>query len=93
MKESKSWCLLVFYSSRGFGWNIVFMHRVKEWHHRVSRQIYLDQPYRGESAKGLKIKRFGVSNDIRTLWLGNQVESIYSNDRELAEAVKKLGSG
>lgn len=71
----------------------IFIHRVKEWHHRVSRQIYLDQPYQGESAKGLKIKRFGVSNDIRTLWLGNQVESIYSNDRELAEAVKKLGSG
>ena len=67
-----------------------FIHRIRQWNHRVSKEIYLQMAYRGETKSGVKVQRFGVSNDIRRLWLNNLDDSIYSNDRELEEEVKKL---
>ena len=66
------------------------IHRIRQWNHRVSHEIYLQMAYRGESKSGVKVQRFGVSNDIRRLWLNNLDDSIYSNDRELEEEVKRL---
>ncbi|KAK8818310.1 hypothetical protein AV274_1713 [Blastocystis sp. ATCC 50177/Nand II] len=43
----------------------------KSWAHEVSNIIYLDRPYDGEGGEGIPIYRFGVTNDIRTLWLDN----------------------
>ena len=37
----------------------------------MSNVIYLDRPYDGEGGEGIPIYRFGVTNDIRTLWLDN----------------------
>ena len=66
------------------------IHRIRQWNHRVSHEIYLQMPYHGETKSGVKVQRFGVSNDIRRLWLNNLDDSIYSNDRELEEEVKRL---
>lgn len=60
----------------------------KSWVHEVTDTIYLDRPYVGEEGKDVPIYRFGVTNDIRTLWLNN-CDSFYSRSEELQNKIKE----
>ena len=56
----------------------------------MSRDVWLDKPYQGETESGVHIFRFGVTNDLRTLWFDNR-NSIYTDDKALKEAIKEAG--
>ena len=62
--------------------------RGKSWVHEVTDIIYLDRPYVGEEGKDVPIYRFGVTNDIRTLWLNN-CDSFYCRSEELQNKIKE----
>ena len=48
----------------------------------MSRDVWLDKPYQSETESGVHIFRFGVTNDLRTLWFDNR-NSIYTDDKAL----------
>lgn len=56
----------------------------------MSRDVWLDKPYQSETESGVHIFRFGVTNDLRTLWFDNR-NSIYTDDKALKEAIKEAG--
>ncbi|KAK8804125.1 hypothetical protein JH06_3878 [Blastocystis sp. subtype 4] len=62
----------------------------RHWGHVVGKEIWLDRSYQGESEVGVHIHRFGVTNDLRTLWFDNH-NSVYSDDKALKEAIKEAG--
>ena len=65
-------------------------NRKRHWGHIVSKEIWLDKSYQGDSESGVHIFRFGVTNDLRTLWIDNH-NSVYSDDKALKEAIKEAG--
>ncbi|KAK8821105.1 hypothetical protein WA538_005736 [Blastocystis sp. DL] len=62
----------------------------RQWNRLVSRDVWLDKPYQSETESGVHIFRFGVTNDLRTLWFDNR-NSIYTDDKALKEAIKEAG--
>lgn len=69
-----------------------FNCRKSTWAHLVSKEIYLDRPYQGQSKSKLPIYKFGVTNDIRELWFDN-CAAFYRREDELQKKIEDAHLG